>query len=121
MQNLSEIYRTMKHAPGNMYDLVKTHKNNNNNPARVLYPEVLKVESRIQDTSEMLNFIDYLNKSNISTEDCIIVSFDIVNMFSSINNQPGLEAVKNALEAIQEQFPPTNCIIEALKFCLESN
>ena len=121
MQNLSEIYRTMKHAPGNMYDLVKTHKNNNNNPARVLYPEVLKVESRIQDTSEMLNFIDYLNKSNISTEDCIIVSFDIVNVFSSINNQPGLEAVKNALEAIQEQFPPTNCIIEALKFCLESN
>ena len=30
---------------------------------RCLYPEVLKIESRIQDTSEMLNNIDYLNKS----------------------------------------------------------
>ena len=81
----------------------------------------MKIESRIQDTSEMLNFIDYLNKSNILREDCILVSFDIVNMFSSIDNQSGLQAVKNALEARQKQFPPTDCIIEALKLCLESN
>ena len=63
-----------------MYGLVKTDKDNN--PAwvitsgcgtavenlsifveRCLYPEVLKIESRIQDTSEMLNIIDHLNKS----------------------------------------------------------
>ena len=69
----------------------------------------------------MLNFIDYLNKSNILTEDCILVSFDIVNMFPSIDNQSGLQAVKNALEARQKQFPPTHCIIEALKLCLEPN
>ena len=121
-----------------MYGLVKTHKGNN--PVRVitsscgmavedlsifvercLYPEVLKYESRIQDTSEMLNFIDYLNKNNILTEDCILVSSDIFNMFPNIDNQSGLQAVKKALEARQEQFPPTDCIIAVLKLCLKSN
>ena len=78
---------------------------------RCLYPEYLKIESRIQDTSEMLNFIDYLSKSNILTEDCILLILDIVNIFPSRDNQSGLQAVKNALEARQEQFPPTGCII----------
>ena len=69
----------------------------------------------------MLNFIDYVNKSNILTEHCILVSFDIVNMFPSIYNLSGFEAVKNTLEARQEQIPPIDCIIGALKLCLESN
>ena len=90
-------------TPGKMYDLVKTQKVNN--PVRVitsgcgtaienlsifvercLYPEVLKIESKIQDTSEMLNFNDFLNKSHFLTEDCILVSFDIVNIFLSLDN-----------------------------------
>ena len=98
-------------TPRKMYGLAKTHKVNN--PVRVitsgcrlavenlsifvercLYSEVLKIKSRIQDTSEMLNFIDYLNESNILTEGCILVIFDIVNMFPSIDNQSDLQAVK---------------------------
>ena len=50
---------------------------------------------------------------------CIIVSFDKVNMFPSIDNESGLKALKNALEAREEQFPPTLCIIEARKLCLK--
>ena len=42
-------------------------------------------------------------------------------MFPRIDNKSGLEAVKNALESRQEQFSPTDCIIEALKLCLEFN
>ena len=99
-----------------MYGLVKTHEDNI--PVRIItsgcgiavenlskfverrwYHEVLKIESRIQDTSEMLNFINYLNKSNILAEDCILVGFDIVNIFPSINNQSGLRVVENTLEA----------------------
>ena len=95
-------------TPRKMYGLVKTHKVNN--PVRVittgcgtavenlsifveryLYVEVLKIESRIQDTSEMLNFIDYLYKSNNLTEDSSLVSFDKVNMFPSIDNQSSLQ------------------------------
>ena len=58
---------------------------------RYLYAEVLKIESRIQHTSEMLNFIDYLYKSNNLTEDSSLVSFGKVNMFHSIDNQSSLQ------------------------------
>ena len=54
---------------------------------KCLFLEVLKIENRVQDTSEMLNFIDFLNDSNILMENCMFVSFDIVNMCpASITN-----------------------------------
>ena len=111
MQELAEIYRTITRS--SRKKCMDSLKHKDNNPVRVitsgcgtavenlsifvercLYPENLKIESRIQDTFEMLNFIDYLNKSNILTKYCILISFDIVNMFPSIDNQSGLEAVK---------------------------
>ena len=69
----------------------------------------------------MLTVIDNLNKSNTLKSDCRLVSFDIINIFSSIDNISGLKAVKSILDARQDQFPPTACIIEALKLCLECN
>ena len=66
----------------------------------------------VKDTSEMLTIVDNLNKSNTSTSDCKLASFDIINMFPSIDNISGLKAR-------QDQFPPTVCITEAYKLCLE--
>ena len=57
------------------------------------------MRSRVQDTSEMLNFIDFLNDSNILTENCTLVSFDTENIFPSIDNDSGLQAVKKAPES----------------------
>ena len=124
--------------PGKMYCLIKTHKVGN--PFRVitsicgtaienvsifvekcLYSEVLKIESRVKDTSEMLIIIDNLNKSNTLTSDWKLVNFDIINMFPSIDNISGLKAVISILDARQDQSPPTTCIIEVLKLCLEYN
>ena len=68
----------------------------------------------------MLTIIDNLNSSNSLTSDCKLVSFDIINMFPSIDNISGLKSVKKVLESRSNQFPPSNCIIEALKLCLES-
>ena len=68
----------------------------------------------VKVTSEMLTVIGNLNKSNTLTSDCKLVSFDIVNMFPSIDNI-------SELKARQDQFPPTACIIEALKLCLVCN
>ena len=65
---------------------------------KCLYSEVEKIESRVKDTSEMLTIIDNLNKSNTLTSDCRLVSFDIINMFHSIDNISGLEAVKSILD-----------------------
>ena len=76
---------------------------------KCMFLEVLKIESRVQDTSEMLNFMDFLNESNILMENCMLVSLDIANMFPSIDNESDLQAVKNALEAREEQFPPNLC------------
>ena len=121
-----------------MYGLVKTHKEGN--PVRVitsgcgtaienlsifvekcLYSEVLNIECRVQDTSEILTVIDNLNSSNSLTLDCKLVSFGIIKMLPSIDNISGLKSVKKVLESRSNELPPNNCIIEALKLYLESN
>ena len=47
----------------------------------------------------MLTIIDNLSKSNTLTSDCRLVSFDIINMFPSIDNISRLKAVKSILDA----------------------
>ena len=47
----------------------------------------------------MLNFINYLNNSNILRENCMRVTCGIVKMFPTIDNESGLQAVKSALES----------------------
>ena len=59
-----------------------------------------------------------INDSNILTEDSVLVSFDIVNTFPSINNDSGLKAVSEILENRETNFSLYNCILEALKLCL---
>ena len=44
----------------------------------------------------MLEIIDDINKSVLS-ENCVLVSFDVVNMFPNIDNKYGLLSVKEAL------------------------
>ena len=119
-----------------MYGLVKTHKADN--PVRVitsgcetavenlsifvekcLFPEVLKTENRIQDTSEMLNFIDFLNDSNILTENCMLVSFDIVNMFPSIDNESS--SCKKRSRSQRRTISTYSLYNEALELCLKCN
>ena len=80
-----------------MYGLIKTHKvgnivrvitsgcgiaieNLSISVEKCLYSEVIKIESRAKDTSEMLTIIDNLNKNNTLTSDCRLVRFDIINV-----------------------------------------
>ena len=123
--------------PGNMHGLIKTHKTSN--PSRVissgcgtaienlsifvekyLYKEAAKLPSRIRDTGHMLDIIDELNAIGLP-RNCILVSFDVVNMFPSIDNKSGMETVKHALNERLSKNPPTSCLIEALSICLECN
>ena len=101
-------------SAGKIYGLVKTHELNNfvriiasdwNATIKTLpifLKEVLckKVEgipSRIKDSSHMLDIIDHLNDSDL-TENSALVSFDVVNMFPSIDNESGIKAVKKVLK-----------------------
>ena len=124
-------------AAGKMYGLVKTHKDGN--PVRVitsgcntavenlsifvektLYDIISNIPSRIKDSSHMLDIIDELNLNNLPT-DSILFSFDVINMFPSIDNKSGLEAVRSILELRKFKDPPTICVTEALELCLECN
>ena len=59
--------------------------------------------------------------SNILSDDSVLVSFDIADMFPSIDNVSGLEAVPEILENRETYFPPAECFLEAFELCLECN
>ena len=99
-------------VPGKNSTLYKTHKPNN--PVRLLttgcntaienlsrFIEVVcapltnNIETRIRDTSHLLDIIDDIN-SEMIPDIKILVSFDIVNMYPSISNDRGIAAVRNA-------------------------
>ena len=50
-----------------------------------------------------------------------MISFDIVNIFPSIDNISALEAVSEILSNREADFPPVKCISEALTISLECN
>ena len=64
----------------------------------------------------MLNIIDMINESNILTENSVLVRFDIANIFPSIDNVSGLEAVCEILENRETDFPPAKCILQDLSY-----
>ena len=66
----------------------------------------------MRDTSHLLDIIDELNSEMIS-DNTILVSFDIVNMHPSIDNDRGIAGVKNALETRANTSPSKQ---KALKF-----
>ena len=86
---------------------------------KVLYKKVERIPSRIKDTSHMLDVIDNFNDSNL-LENSVLVSFDVVDMFPSIDNESVIKAVK-VLNDGESKNPPTKCTLEALRLCLECN
>ena len=68
----------------------------------------------------MLEIIDQLNDF-VLTDNFVLVSFDAVNMFPSIDNRSVLESAKNILIANEFDMDSTQCIVEALEMCLTCN
>ena len=62
---------------------------------------------RIKDTAHLLNIIDDLNKDYIS-DDYILVSFNIVNMFPNIDNVRSIAAVTSFLNMRETKLPSTD-------------
>ena len=60
----------------------------------------------------MLNIIDEINNSGTLNWDSLLVSFDVVNMYPSINNVSGLKAVYDILNKRVEKplVAHLNCI-----------
>ena len=122
------IFSSTDVNPGTNSLLIKTHKHNN--PARgitsgcgtptenlSLFVEqycklvVESIKCRIKDTTHMLGIVDNLNEIGIQEEN-LLVSFDIVNMFPSINNKIGVERVRKKLMGFSDKYDlPVGCII----------
>ena len=86
-----------------------------------LQPLAQKLPSFIKDTTDLLNKIEHLNKSGPFPTGTLLVSWDMVSMFPNIDNKLGLFAFRKALNARENIFPSTSCILEAIKICLKSN
>ena len=80
-------------------------------------PLLETMKSRIKNTDHLLNIIDEINSKGIP-EETNLVSFDVINMFPSINNETGIAAMLNRLEQRNIKKPSTQCIIEGLDICL---
>ena len=65
----------------------------------------------------MFNIIDNLN--NCICKNAFLIRFDVVNMFPSIHNKPGIKSVGHLFNIRSILNPPTLCILEALHLCLE--
>ena len=68
----------------------------------------------------MLEIIDDINNSDFSSS-AILVSFDVVKMFPSIDNNMGTASVGKYLDERQCKDLPTDCVIEAFELCLSCN
>ena len=64
---------------------------------KILYKEVKRISSRIEDTSHLLDINnDNLNHSVLS-KNYVLVSFDVVNMFLCIDNESTIKAAEQVL------------------------
>ena len=81
------------------------------------YPLADRFNSKIKDTNNMLEIIDDINKSMLS-ENCVLVSFDVVNMLPNIDNKSSVLSVKEALTDSNFNIDSTQCIVDALEICL---
>ena len=126
---------TLRHIK--VYGNVKTHKKNS--PVRVItsgchtavenlsifvenvfFELASESPSRIKGTCHLLDIIDDLNKSNLSSS-TILVSFDVVNMFPNIDNNMRIASVRKYSDERECKDLHTDCVIEALELCLSCN
>ena len=62
----------------------------------------------------MLDITDDLNNLNLHPESVLVI-FDIINMFPSIDNKMGIDSVIKLLNKRTCQNPPAQWVIEALE------
>ena len=70
----------------------------------------------------MLNKIEEINhKLAPFPEGTLLVSWDVISMYPSINNEMGISACKRALDERTTLSPSTECLLEAIKIALDCN
>ena len=97
-----------------------TVKNLSNSESKTLYHIADKLPSKIKDTKDILDIIDSINESVLS-DNHVLGSFNVVNMFSNIDNKSSLESVMDVLYDNSLNLDSTQCIADTLEICLIFN
>ena len=86
----------------------------------VLFELANELPSIITDTCHMLGILDDINNSSLSP--CaVLVGFDVVNTFTTIDSNMGIVYVRKYLRETECKDLLTDCIIEAFELCLNCN
>ena len=124
---------------GKNYGLIKTHKPNS--PIRLitsgngtavenlslfteyfLHPCIKKEPQILIDMTALLTKVTEINnKFSPYPADTLLVSWNVISMYPSIDNKVGLAACKEALNGREHTFLSTECLLEAIKITLECN
>ena len=127
--------------PGYDYANYKVHKPNDNYPGRLitsccgsptqnlaefseyyLQPIALSLPHVLKDTSSFLFEVEKFNAEYQGNfDDIILVTWDIVAMFPSLDNEMGLKSCEEQLNKRTNKFPSTKCIVDATRITLENN
>ena len=125
--------------PGKNYGLIKTHKPNypirlitSGNGTAVknlslfteyfLHPCVKKEPQILIDTTALLKKVEDINhRFSPFPAGTLLVSWDVISMYPSIDNKVGLDACKAALDCREKLSLSTDCLLEAIKITLECN
>ena len=82
-----------------------------------LQPLVLRTESYLQDTDHLIALLSTRN----FPMDCLLASIDICSLYTSIDNEEGLAAIKAAFENFPDPLRPDADILALLKHIMSSN
>ena len=138
-QPLLDCILHVRAKPGKNYGLIKTHKPNN--PIRLitsgngtvvenlsvfteyfLHPCVKKEPQILADTTALLKKVEDINhRFSPFPAGTLLVSWDVISMYPSIDNEVGLSSCKAALNRREKLSPSTDCLLEAIKITLECN
>ena len=87
-----------------------------------LYPCVRKEPKILLDTTALLNKIKDINhKFAPFPEGTLLVSWDVISMHPSINNEMAISACKRALDKRTTFSPSTECLLKAITIMLDYN
>ena len=78
------------------------------------------IPRKIDDSYYLFDIFEILNATGIP-DNAILMPFDTVSTFPSIDNSRGVAAVKSALDSRTNLSPSTECIIKAPEICLANN
>ena len=80
-----------------------------------------KHETFLEDTQDFLRKVEELNKKVILPENALLVTIDIIGLFTNIPQEEGISTTEEALNERDVQTVPTEFIIAMLTIILENN